>query len=165
MRLMIAAFALVAMLFAAGPSPAQAPAPSSEAMAAARELVIAMKATEQFKAIFPVLMQGLKPSIVQNRPAVEKDFDAILPIILDTANAGMNDLVDATAAVYAITFTPAELRDITAFYKTPTGQKIVEKTPALAQQSMAAGQAWGRSMATDLQAKMVNELRKRGHNI
>jgi len=112
-----------------------------------------------------VLMQGLKPSIVQNRPAVEKDFDAILPIILDTANAGMIDLVDAMAAVYAITFTPAELRDITAFYKTPTGQKIVEKTPALAQQSMAAGQAWGRSMATDLQAKMVNELRKRGHNI
>lgn len=103
--------------------------------------------------------------IVQNRPEVEKDFDALLPMMLEVVNARIGEYVDAMAVVYANTFTAAELREIAAFYKTPTGQKIVEKTPALTQQAITVGQAWGRSMTGDLQAKMVNELRKRGHNI
>lgn len=163
MRRMIAAIALL-MLLATGPAPAQSP-PPADPLAAARELIVTMKATDQFKALFPIIMQNLKPAIVQNRPEVAKDFDAVLPLMLDAANARIGEMVDAMATVYANTFSAAELRDMTAFFKTSTGQKYIEKTTVLAQQSMIAGQAWGRSVATELQEKLVNELRKRGHNI
>ncbi len=162
MRRMIAAAALF-LLFAAGPAPAQTP--PADALVAARELIVTMKATDQFKALFPLLMQNLKPAIVQNRPAVERDFDAVVPLMLEAANARIGEMVDAMAQVYANTFRAAEIRDMTAFFKTSTGQKYVEKTTVLAQQSMMAGQAWGRSVATEIQDKIVNELRKRGHNI
>ena len=162
MRRMIAAAALF-LLFAAGPAPAQTP--PADALVAARELIVTMKATDQFKALFPLLMQNLKPAIVQNRPAVERDFDAVVPLMLEAANARIGEMVDAMAQVYANTFSAAEIRDMTAFFKTSTGQKYVEKTTVLAQQSMMAGQAWGRSVATEIQDKIVNELRKRGHNI
>ena len=162
MRRMIAAAALF-LLFAAGPAPAQTP--PADALVAARELIVTMKATDQFKALFPLLMQNLKPAIVQNRPAVERDFDAVVPLMLEAANARIGEMVDAMAQVYANTFSAAEIRDMTAFFKTSTGQKYVEKTTVLVQQSMMAGQAWGRSVATEIQDKIVNELRKRGHNI
>jgi hypothetical protein len=50
-----------------------------------RELIAAVKATDQFKALLPI-MQGLKPAIVQGRPGVEKDFDTLMPVILDGAS-------------------------------------------------------------------------------
>jgi hypothetical protein len=46
---------LVLTLVYGGPAAAQSAAPDQ--MTAARELVAAMRATDQFKAIFPVLMQ------------------------------------------------------------------------------------------------------------
>jgi hypothetical protein len=167
MRRLLHAIAVLGMVFSAVPSSAQtaAPAPSADALAAAREVIVTMHAVDQLKTMFPLMMQNLKPVVVQNRPEVEKDFNSLLPMMLEIVNSRVGEFVDAMATVYANTFTAAELRDLAAFYKTVTGQKIVEKMPMLAQQSMMAGQAWGRSMAADLQAKMVNELRKRGHNI
>lgn len=43
-------------------------------------------------------------------------------------------------AIYTEAFTEAELREITAFYKTPAGQKAVTVMPELMQKGMAIGQ-------------------------
>jgi hypothetical protein len=58
-------------LLAAGPAGAQAPPP--DALAAARELIVTMRAADYFKTILPAIVQQLKPAIVQNRPQVERD--------------------------------------------------------------------------------------------
>jgi len=154
---------LVACLFAAGPARAQTPSP--DAMAAAHELIVTMRAADFFKTIMPALMQSFKPAIVQNRPQVERDFDAMLPLVLESFNARMNEVIDQIAAVYARTFTADELREAVAFYRGPTGQKIVQKLPALLQESMAVGQRFGQSIGNELRGRMIDELRKRGHNI
>ena len=52
---LIAAGIFVLTLLYGGPAAAQSA--SSDTMAAARELIGAMRAADQFKAIFPVLMQ------------------------------------------------------------------------------------------------------------
>ena len=167
MRPTIRAAVLSVLLFLLPPAFAQTavPAPSPEALAAARELITTMRLTEQFEKLFPVIMQSLKPAIVQNRPAVEKDFDLLMPIMLNAANARSGELIDAMAIIYANALTVSELHDVNTFYKTPAGQKIVSKTPLLTQQGMVAGQAWGRSVGAGLRDKMIEELRKRGHNI
>src|ERR1700676_343417 len=104
----------------AAPAPAQSP----DAVAAAKELMATMKVVEQYKAIMPSLMKALKPAIVQNRPEVERDYDAFVPKLLDGMNARMNELLDTVAAIYARNFTAAELNEIIAFYRGPTGQKF-----------------------------------------
>jgi hypothetical protein len=166
MRLTIGAAVLTASLLLSLPAWSQtAPAPSADAMQAARELVVTIKLADQFKAILPIVMKTLKPAIVQDRPAVEKDFDELMPAMLEAASARRGELVDAMAVIYAQAMTADELRQMIVFYKSPVGQKVISITPAITQRSMVAGQAWGRSVAEIFQAKMVDELRKRGHNI
>jgi len=145
--------------------PARSQASSPIAMAAARELIETMHAVDYFKSIVPAMMQALKPAIVQNRPQVERDFDAIAPLLLDGFNARMNELIEQIAVLYARNFTADELREVVAFYRRPTGQKFVQKLPAITQEGLVLGQRFGQSIGNEIRARMIEELRKRGHNI
>ena len=154
---------LAALLLMTAPATAQAPAP--EAQAAAKELVETMRATDQLKLMMPMIMQQLKPMIVQGRPEVERDFDASLPLVIDAMSGRMGELVDAIAVIYAQNFSADELRQVSAFYRTPVGQKFLEKLPAITQQSMTVGQKFGQQLAGDMRDRMIEQLRKKGHNI
>jgi hypothetical protein len=107
----------------------------------------------------------LKPAVVPGRPEIERDFDALMPQFLAVMTARMPEFVDLTAEIYARNFTAAELRDIIAFYRTPSGQKFIQSQTVLAQQSMAAGQKFAESLFAELQQKIIQELRKRGHDL
>jgi uncharacterized protein len=152
---------LVATLLLIAPAGAQTPDP--DAQAAARELIDTIKLGDQFKAILPSIFQRMKPAIVQNRPEVERDYDAIAPILQDRMGARIGELLDAVVLVYANSFTAAELRDLIAFYHTPTGQKLLQKTPLITQQTMIVGQKFGQSAGADVQKQMMEELRSKGH--
>ena len=162
-RLTPTAALAVCLLFAALPARAQAPSP--EAMAAAHDLIVTMRAADYFKAIMPAIMQNMKPAIVQNRPEVERDYDAVMPLLLEGMNARVNEIIDQIAAIYARNFTAEELREVTAFYRGLTGQKFVQKLPAITQESMVVGQRFGQAIGGEIRARMIDELRKRGHNI
>jgi uncharacterized protein len=152
-------------LLAAGSAGAQSQPPSPEAMTAARELIVTMRAAEYFKTIMPALMRNLKPAIVQNRPQVERDYDALVPLLLEGMDARVNEIIDEVAALYARTFTAEELREVVAFYRGPTGQKFVQRLPLITQESMIIGQRFGQSIGTEIRDRMISELRKRGHDI
>jgi uncharacterized protein len=137
-----------------GQAPQAQPAPSPEALAAAHDLMIIVKPEERFKMMLPVIMQNLKPAVVQGRPEVEKQFDATMPLLLDNAQKRVDDLANTIATIYASNFTPQELRDLIAFYLTPTGKKLLERQNVIAQQSMAAGQELGRAVVRDVQEQM-----------
>jgi hypothetical protein len=163
MRIVKIAAMLFATLLATEPSYGQSPSP--ETMAAARELVAAITPTDQMKAVLPKYVQNIKPALVRGRPAVEKDFDAIVPGMLDAANARLPELLDLVARAYARTFTVNELHEIQAFYVTPTGQKLRQNLAIITQETTAIGQQFGNSITADLYARISDELRKRGHDI
>ena len=88
-----------------------------------------------------------------------------MPLLLESMNARVNEIIDQIAAVYARNFTAEELREVLAFYRGPTGQKFVQKLPAITQESMLIGQRFGQSIGGEIRARMIEELRKRGHDI
>ncbi len=158
-----AAFFAVSPLRAQTP-PTTPPAPAPAAnLAAARELVQVMRATDQFKVLLPNIFQALKPAFVQGRPEVEQDYDAIVPIITAGAMQRLNDFADMLAGIYARNFSVDEIHDLTAFYRTPTGQKLIEQQPIIAHESLAAGQQFGQQLVADLKEQITDELRKREH--
>jgi uncharacterized protein len=159
-RPLIAASLLLLSICAA---PAQTPSP--DAMTAARSLVTTMKLTEQYKALLPAILMTLKPALVQDRPEIERDYDAMMPMIEDAFTPYYTAMVDDVAAVYANNFTLGELREIEAFYRQPAGQKLLEKTPAIAQQSNQVGQDATRKAADDLRARLTEALRQKGHKL
>src|SRR5262245_31529794 len=167
MRVWLMVGVLVAGLLQAGPGAAQAPAaaPDPEALTAAKELVTSMKLADQLRTLLPIIMQGMKPAIVQNRPAVERDYDAMLPVLLEVTNQRIGEYIEVMATIYARNFTADELRQVAAFYQTPTGRKMLEKLPSLTQESMAAGQRFGQALSKEFETRIKDELRKKGHNI
>ena len=136
-------------------APAQTPAtPSPEAIAAARDLMTVTKPEQQFKSILPALFQSFKAAIVQNRPDIEKQYDAMIPVFNQIAQQRLSELTDKIAVIYASNFTVSELHDIAAFYRSPTGQKFVAQQPVIAQQSLMVGQQFGQEVARDVQQQM-----------
>ena len=91
---------------------ASADAPSPEAMAAARKLVTTLKIADQYRATLPQLLLKLRPVVAQDRPEIERDYDAMTvpgSAIYAPFSAMM---IDQIAAVYAATFSVEELRQI-----------------------------------------------------
>lgn len=94
---------------------------------------------------------GIKPSLdrmrAQGMPAdlVESIHAASKKFFSD--NFKWEELKPQVAKIYAENFTEAELRDIVAFYESPTGVKVASRMPTLMQQASTL------SMAS-IQAKM-----------
>lgn len=156
------AWAFVAVLAV---SPVVAQPAADDGLAAARELIAVTRATEHVQQMLPAIMQALKPAIVQGRPEVERDFDAVMPLLLNAVGSRIGEMVDQMAAVYAHNFTPDEIHQLVVFYRGPLGQRFLEKMPVVMQESLAIGQAFGKQIAGELQSRMIEELRKKGHNI
>ncbi len=163
----IAALVAAVFLFVSPLARAQlaAPSPSSDALAAARELITTMHMADQFKAMMPTILKSLKAAIVQNRSDVDRDYDAMTPVLLDGFQARVGELSEAVTIIYASNFSVEDLQALNAFYKTPTGQRLLQKTPSVLTQTMAAGQKFGQSVAADLRQRMLDELRKKGHDL
>jgi len=161
----IAVLAFGFALLYGGPAATQSSATSPDALEAARELVTTSRAGDQIRTLLPLFMQQLKPAIVQGRPEVARDYDLVMPALIESMTARSDAFAAAIAEIYAHTFTADELRQVTAFYRSPIGQKFLEKMPVIAQESMAMGQKFGQEIAAEMRNRMIEELRKRGHNI
>jgi hypothetical protein len=162
---MVRRLLIVACLLLLSAPATRAQAPTPDAMAAARSLVNTMKLADQYKALLPAILLSLKPALTQDRPEIEQDYDAMLPMIADAFTPYYTSMIDGIATVYANNFTAAELRDIEAFYRQPVGQKMLEKMPAIGQQALAVGQEIGRKAAEDLRQRLTEALRQKGHKL
>jgi hypothetical protein len=158
-------FALALAVLCGRPAAAQTQTPSPEAMAAAHELVAAAHAADNFRAILPLLVQQLKPAIVQGRAEIGRDYDAIMPQLLQGVLARTDTFIDGLAIVYARNLTIEEMKQLADFYRSPVGQTFLKKMPVIVQESMAMGQRFGEEAAGELHDRMIEELRKRGHKI
>jgi hypothetical protein len=151
------------LLLSATASRAETPAPDT--MAAARSLVITMKLADQYKALLPAILLGLKPALTQDRPEIERDYEAMLPMVADAFTPYYDSMVDGVAAIYATNFTATELREIEAFYRQPVGQKMIAKMPAISQQALSVSQEIGRKAAENLRQRLTEALRQKGHKL
>ena len=140
---------------------ARAQNPTPEAMTAARALVATLKRTDQYRAQLPVILLGIKPALVQDRPEIERDFDALAPTIAEAYAPHYTAMVDAAATVYARNFSLEELRDIEAFYHRPAGQKLLTKSQAITDQVTRATQDVSRKAADDLRTRLAELLRQK----
>lgn len=144
---------------------ASAQSPSPNAMSAARSLVTTMKLGDQYKALLPAILLNLKPTLVQDRPEIERDYDAMTAMIADTYTPFYNEMLEAAAAVYAANFTTDEMRQMEAFYRLPVGQKLLERSQGIVQQTTQIGQEIGGKAADAIKLRMTDALRQKGHKL
>ncbi|MDN5003351.1 DUF2059 domain-containing protein [Bradyrhizobium sp. GCM10027634] len=151
------------LLFFVGGASAQAPSP--EAMTAARKLVVTLKIADQYRALLPQLLLKLRPVVAQDRPEIERDYDAMTAPGAEIYAPFFTAMVDQIAAVYAASFTLDELRQIEAFYAQPAGQKFLAQSDGLAQASAQIGQDVSQKAADQLKQRLIETLRQKGHKL
>jgi hypothetical protein len=159
-RLFIIASALVFSI-----SAASAQAPSPDAMTAARSLVTTMKLPEQYKALLPGILLGLRRELTQDRPEIERDYDTMKPTVEAAFTPYYTAMLNDVATVYANNFTIAEMRDMETFFQRPAGQKYLEKASAVTLQTNRVTQDASRKAADDLRARLTQALREKGHKL
>ncbi|WP_431205319.1 DUF2059 domain-containing protein [Bradyrhizobium betae] len=148
------------LLLLAGGASAEPPSP--EAMTAARKLVVTLRIADQYRTALPQLLLKLRPVVAQDRPEIERDYDAMTAPGAEIYAPYVAAMTDQIAAVYAATFTPEELRQIEAFYALPAGQKYLEKADALAVASAQIGQDVSQKAGDELKQRLIEALRQKG---
>ncbi len=144
---------------------ASAQAPTPEQMRVARSIVAAMKLPDQYKALLSAILFRIKPIVTQERPEIERDFDILATTAGDAYTPYYNQMLEAAATVYAANFTIDEMRQMDAFLHQPVGQKLIEKWPAMAQQTAQIGQDISQKAAEDLKRRLTEALRQKGHKL
>jgi hypothetical protein len=159
-RLLITASMLLLSVCAAS-----AQAPSPEALTVARTLVTTMKLPDQYKALLPGILLGLRRELTQDRPEIERDYDSMKPTIEAAFTPYYTAMLNDVSAVYASNFSVAEMKDMELFFRQPAGQKYLEKGPGVTQQVSKVTQDSSRKAAEDLRARLTQALREKGHKL
>jgi hypothetical protein len=160
------------------PASAASAAPDAAAVAAANDMLTAMKFRALEQNAFAMMRQSMPASVKQavlsaiySNPALDPaqkkravdDFYKALPrngALIDGVfrdPAVMDKLIQETAEMYARQFTADELRQFAAFYKTPAGAKMATAMPQVLVQS---GQINERVVMPRITAIMQNMLPK-----
>ena len=141
---------------------ASAQTPLPDAIVTARSLVATMKLGEQYKMLLPAILLRIKPVVTQERAELESDYDVITSKAGDLYTPYYNEMLEQAATVYAANFTVDEMRQMEAFFRQPAGQKLIEKWPAIAQQTAQIGQDVSRKAAEELRLRLTDALRQKG---
>ncbi|MCO7222711.1 DUF2059 domain-containing protein [Pleionea sp. CnH1-48] len=64
--------------------------------------------------------------------------------------------------IYHKYFSTKELKEIVAFYKTPTGKRMALHLPQITQESMMAGQKHGQSLGPEIEKRILERFKKEG---
>lgn len=76
------------------------------------------------------------------------------------AEIDSEELMRMVIPIYDKHLTHEEIKGLIAFYQTPLGAKLIEKLPAIAQDSMLVGMKWGEEIAQKAMAKMEARRKK-----
>ncbi|MYM85121.1 DUF2059 domain-containing protein [Duganella sp. FT50W] len=131
------------------------------ASAAAKELFDSMNYRSVLQGMMQQMSQGMAASMragaeasINNNPKFSADdkqkalakMEAELPKAVSAMQSVLSDptivddILNQTVPIYARNFSADELRQITAFYRTPVGAKMLTKMPQLMGEGMQVGQ-------------------------
>ncbi len=98
------------------------------------------------------VMDQLIPAFKQSTPNAPAQFWEDF-----RKEARPEELVAQLVLIYDKHLTHQEVKEIIAFYETPAGRKLVAVLPMVTQESMVAGQAWGRALAEKVSLKLKDK--------
>lgn len=165
-HLMAALVALVAIAFAP-PATAQAPAPqpSASAILLAKQIVEIKGVKNIFEPLVRGVVEKTKNMFMQTNFMWAKDLNEVAAIEEKKFAPRVNELVDATARIYATQFTEQELKELLAFYQSPVGKKALVTEPKVLDQAMTYAGTWGDNLSQEVIASMREDMKKRGHDM
>jgi hypothetical protein len=147
---------------------AAAPAPSPESIAVAKELFAIISGDmindltgKMITQIWPTMEQALRNQYPQIDAATSAELRAEFEKLIV---ADMTEYMNDAPAIYARYLTVAEMRDIQAFYRTPTGAKTLKLMPQIMGEVMGNLAPRMQGMMQRINASLTGVLQKHGYS-
>ena len=158
---------------AGGSASAQQPQPGAPAaqqqftpshLAAAREVAIGSGITRSFDSIAPQFYDQIRQNAV-TRPELTKDLDLVLEALKPEMELQKQQMINTAARIFAARMAEAELKDVVAFFKSPSGTKYVQAQPLVLDDLVVEMEQWTQGVADYLMVRTRAEMGKRGHQL
>ena len=111
----------------------------------------------------PVLAQQLITSLRQSNPDISRRTqDVVVEVTLAylRRRAEEDHLIDRLIPIYSKFLTKDDVRELTEFYRSPVGRKLVSLSPQITAESAAIGRTWATSILPGLQAELTKKLQE-----
>jgi hypothetical protein len=155
----------LALVMLAGPAPAQQAAePSAAHLAVARDVALGSGMTRSFDSITDQMLGQLTQMNV-TRPEIRQDLDQVVEALKPEMEQQKQLMVTAAARVFAQRMTEAELKDVTAFFKSPSGLKYVQAQPVILDDIVKEIATWTQNVSEYILIRARAEMKKRGHEL
>ena len=149
---------MCSLFSAAGAAPAEL-APSETEV---RELLQANGTDDIGAQVGPITAQQLIVSLRRSNPNLPARADAVITDVVVSylrEHAKQDNFTDKLIHIYAKHLTRTEVQQITKFYRSPVGRKLVSVTPQISSESAAVGTEWMESILPGLQSQLLNRLK------
>jgi uncharacterized protein len=156
----VTALALTVLL---GTSLARAQQVDPQALELSRKIAALTNAQATGDQVLSLIMPQLTELVVRANPGKEAGARTIMDQKVAPAMREMlPEMVEMTAQIYARHFTVEELTQLTGFYGTPLGQKLIQTQPALIAEAGQAGQQWAIKVMQKVLQDLAPEFQQRG---
>ncbi|WP_299619530.1 DUF2059 domain-containing protein [Pelagibius sp.] len=132
----------------------------------ARELFRVFQAEGMMEQMFEAAFAQMNTMTQQMHPELPSEVSTIIhDEVLAVLKESMPLLIDEVAEVYERVFTEEELDGMLAFYKSPIGQSMIKKMPAMMAETVQMSQRWGMALFQDLPGRVEERLRQEGYEL
>jgi hypothetical protein len=83
----------------------------------------------------------------------------------DEFHKALPELIEPIIAIYDANYSAEEIRQLLAFYQSPLGRKMIDRTPQITQQSIAVGSAWGQSAGERVAERIRVSAKQKGYDL
>jgi len=159
----LAPVVVIAWQMLAGAALAQQP--TAGAVAAAKELVELKGGSQMFDPVINSIVEQTKGALLQTNPQLSKDLNEVSTQLRAEFGPRRDELMNEAARRYAARFSEAELKELTNFFKSTLGKKMIMQEPQILDETFGFVQQWGPRVAEEEMNRFRAEMKKKGHNL
>src|ERR1700743_681372 len=135
---------------------------SPSAIAAANALLTAKNANQVWANAVPNIIQRVKDQLLANNLSYQKDLNEVAVTEAQAITGREKQIGETLDNIYANDFTEKEMKDLTAFYKSPLGQKLLAQDPKTDQTVIGFLNQWAQAFSQTVAADFRAAMQKRG---
>src|ERR1700759_1773517 len=107
------------------------------------------------------ILNAQKAALEQANPGKTAEINEMLGLMQAEFIKQLPPMIDAIAALYAEHFSIEELSQISAFYDSPVGRKMVKEMPVILSETMPVARSFGKKFALGVISKLQPDGGKR----
>jgi len=110
-----------------------------------------------------LLLETIKASQFQDVEIPQKALNDLGSAITEEIRPHLGEMIELSYSIYERHLTAEEVRELTTFFQSALGRKLVAVSPQIQKEVMAAGYQWGRNLRPRVKENLERRLQKLGY--